>query len=68
MATAPPFPISTAAAAGAANPALVWESERGLGYVGNLGYGEEERSIRWPWIDWVEEIIYICDYGSCCHS
>ena len=47
MATAPPFPISTAAAAGAANPALVWESERGLGYVGNLGYGEKERSVRW---------------------
>lgn len=38
-AMAPPFPIITAAAAGAARPALVWAGERGFGYVGKLGYG-----------------------------
>jgi hypothetical protein len=36
-ATAPPFPISTAAAAGAASPALVCCAERGNGNVGNNG-------------------------------
>jgi hypothetical protein len=36
-AIAPPFPINTAAAAGAANPALVCCAERGNGYVGNKG-------------------------------
>jgi hypothetical protein len=36
-ATAPPFPISTAAAAGAASPALVCCGDRGDGYVGNKG-------------------------------
>lgn len=37
IAIAPPLPITTAAAAGAASPALVWEGDRGLGYVGNFG-------------------------------
>ena len=30
-ATAPPLPITAAAAAGAASPALVWDAESGLG-------------------------------------
>lgn len=38
IATAPPLPIITAAAAGAASPALVCAFDRGFGYVGNLGY------------------------------
>ena len=37
MVIAPPLPITTAAAAGAASPALVCDAERGFGYVGNLG-------------------------------
>ena len=37
IATAPPLPMRTVAAAGAANPALVCEEDKGNGYVGNLG-------------------------------
>ena len=38
MATAPPLPMMTTAAAGAARPALVCEADKGNGYVGKLGY------------------------------
>lgn len=38
IAIAPPLPITTAAAAGAARPALVWDAERGFGKVGNFGF------------------------------
>lgn len=48
---APPFPIMTVAAAGAARPALVWNAESGSGYVGKLGcvrcqYGNKETQIK----------------------
>ena len=43
IAIAPPLPITTAAAAGAASPALDCEAESGLGYVGNAGYNANMR-------------------------
>ena len=45
MATAPPLPITTAAAAGAASPALVWEADSGFGYVGNFGCNRSVQSL-----------------------
>lgn len=45
MATAPPFPIRTVAAAGAANPALVCDADSGSGYVGKRGYDKRFRVI-----------------------